>query len=171
MEYLKRHKNIHYNVYAPQFRGLCEALAVLHKFAIHRDIKPENILIKGDTWILTDFGLCEFTSPELHRDITSVHEKVGPRFWMSPEAINDYFFELDETNKSSDVFQLCSVFAFVLMHKYPGGIIYEDDLPTTDPIKKIILDSLANNMKLRPDDGSVLAERFEKATLYIDFQN
>ena len=51
---------IPYDIYAPQFRGLCEALTEIHQFAIHRDIKPENILVKGETWVLSDFGLCEF---------------------------------------------------------------------------------------------------------------
>ena len=32
-----------YEMVAGQFRGLCSALAELHKYAIHRDIKPENI--------------------------------------------------------------------------------------------------------------------------------
>lgn len=166
LDYIKKHKTIHYNVYAPQFRGLCEALAVLHKFAIHRDIKPENILVKGDTWILTDFGLCEFTSSELHRDITSVHEKVGPRFWMSPEAVNSYYFGSDEISKCSDVFQLCSVFAFILSRRYPGGIMCTDDINTTEPIKDLIMSSLSNNPRLRPSDGNELYEKFMEATAY-----
>lgn len=166
LDYIKKNKNIPYNEYAPQFRGLCEALAELHKYAIHRDIKPENILIKGNTWVLTDFGLCEFISSELHCDITGINEKVGPRFWMSPEAINSYYFGLDEINKRSDVFQLCSVFAFVLNHRYPGGILNIDDFNTTEPIRNLLLSSLSNNMDLRPIDGDDLFKKFTEATIY-----
>lgn len=166
LEYIKKNKDIPYHEYAPQFRGLCEALAELHKYAIHRDIKPENILIKGNTWVLTDFGLCEFVSPELHCDITGINEKIGPRFWMSPEAINSFYLGLDEISKCSDVFQLCSVFAFVLNHRYPGGILSINDFNTTEPIRNLLLSSLSNNMDLRPVDGRELFEKFTEATIY-----
>ena len=166
LDYIKNNSNIPYNEYAPQFRGLCEALAELHKYAIHRDIKPENILLRGTTWVLSDFGLCEFLSPELHNDITETHEKVGPRFWMSPEAINSYYFESDEISKCSDVFQLCSVLAFVLNHRYPGGILSVDDFNTTEPIRDLLVSSLSNNKDLRPVDGDDLFKKFKDATIY-----
>lgn len=168
LDYIKNNSNIPYNEYAPQFRGLCEALAELHKYAIHRDIKPENILLRGTTWVLSDFGLCEFISPELHCDITGINEKVGPRFWMSPEAINSFYFGLDEINKRSDVFQLCSVFAFVLNHRYPGGILNVDDFNTTEAIRNLLVSSLSNNMDLRPVDGDDLFKKFTEATIYND---
>lgn len=74
-EYIKTNK-ILYDEYIAQFKGLVSALAELHKVAIHRDIKPENILIKGETWILSDFGLCSFLSDETHQEFTSEHENV-----------------------------------------------------------------------------------------------
>ena len=49
-DFLSQTITISYDIYAPQFRGLCEALTEIHQFAIHRDIKPENILIKGVSW-------------------------------------------------------------------------------------------------------------------------
>ncbi len=58
ISYLKSHDTIGYETYAAQFRSLCEALESLHQHAIHRDIKPENILVRGETWVLSDFGLC-----------------------------------------------------------------------------------------------------------------
>ncbi len=64
----------------------------------------------------------------------------------------------------SDVFQLCSVFAFVLTHRYPGGILTDNDINTTDAIKKIIKDSLSYDVKHRPNNGKVLFERFLYAT-------
>lgn len=166
LDYIKYHDNIPYNEYASQFRGLCGALSELHKYAIHRDIKPENILIRGATWVLSDFGLCEFIAPELHNDITGINEKIGPQFWMSPEAVNSHYFGSDEINKCSDVFQLCSVFTFILNRRYPGGIISYDDINTTEPIKALIMSSLSNNPQLRPSDGSELYEKFMEATAY-----
>lgn len=49
-----------YEDYIGQFKGLARALSTLHEKAVHRDIKPENILVKGETWMLSDFGLCKF---------------------------------------------------------------------------------------------------------------
>jgi len=85
MDYLKdQRQRISYEEYIAQFKGLASALAALHQKAIHRDIKPENILIKGETWLLSDLGLCKFI--EHHQDITYEGEPVGPRYWLSPEA-------------------------------------------------------------------------------------
>lgn len=163
--YLKRYDVVEYATYAAQFRGLCEALEELHKHAIHRDIKPENILVKGDTWMLSDFGLCEFLDPEEHQDITRTNEKIGPAFWMSPEAIDNYYWGTDSIGTYSDVFQLCAVFAFVLMRKHPGGILSaQNDLNTTASIKKLILDALSNEYSSRPADGHALVQRYNAAT-------
>lgn len=114
VDYLRSVESVPYEIYAAQFRGLCEALAEIHKVAIHRDIKPENVLIKGETWVISDFGLCTFLDPEEHREITKPNEKVGPAFWMSPEAVDCSYFQSDLIGTYSDVFQLCAVFVFVL---------------------------------------------------------
>ena len=58
-----------YERYAGQFRGLAEALASLHDQAVHRDIKPENILVAGERWLLSDYGLCTFVNPD-EEDLT-----------------------------------------------------------------------------------------------------
>lgn len=166
LDYMKSNEKPEYEEYAPQFRGLCEALAVLHQFAIHRDIKPENILIKGETWVLSDFGLCSFLSLEDHQDITKLNEKVGPMFWMSPEAIDCYYFGGKEIGKYSDVFQICLVFVFVLTHKYPGGIFSAEDIDTTPLIKELILEAISNDYHKRPQDGIELVEKFNNATYY-----
>ena len=133
---------------------------------IHRDIKPENILIKGETWVLSDFGLCSFLSPEDHQDITKLNEKVGPMFWMSPEAIDCYYFGGKEIGKYSDVFQICLVFVFVLTHKYPGGFFSAEDIDTTPLIKELILEAISNDYHKRPQDGLELVEKFNNATYY-----
>ena len=52
-------------------------------------------MIKGETWVLSDFGLCKFFEPEEERELTHVNEKVGPAFWMSPEAITSFYFGKD----------------------------------------------------------------------------
>lgn len=159
LDYMKSNEKPEYEEYAPQFRGLCEALAVLHQFAIHRDIKPENILIKGETWVLSDFGLCSFLSPEDHQDITKLNEKVGPMFWMSPEAIDCYYFGGKEIGKYSDVFQICLVFVFVLTHKYPGGIFSAENIDTTPLIKELILEAML--LEMDDEDDNPFGEDIE----------
>lgn len=169
INYMKKNLSVEYDVYAAQFRGLCEALEELHKYAIHRDIKPENILIKGETWLLSDFGLCEFINSDDHQDLTATYEKVGPALWMSPEAVNSYYFGTDTIGTYSDVFQLCAVFAFVLTRSHPGGVISDsNNLNTTSNIRQLILKSLSNDIKDRPQNGHELAEMYSEATLTLE---
>lgn len=167
MDYLKQNKNvIRYDTYAPQFQGLSEALKNIHQFAIHRDIKPENILIKGGRWMLSDFGLCEFLNPEEHRDITGQKEKIGPIFWMSPEAVNHYYFEEDEIGTYSDVYQLGMIFAFILTRKYPGGHHEVGDLINVPPqIENVIIKAISNNYSFRQKNGGELFDEIQNATI------
>lgn len=165
-DFLFQTSKISYDIYAPQFRGLCEALMEIHQFAIHRDIKPENILIKGETWVLSDFGLCEFLNSDEHCDITGENEKVGPIFWMSPEAVNKYYFGINEIGTYSDVYQMGMIFAFVLMKKFPGGILDEGNFINADgTFRNIILKTLANDYTKRPENGGTLLELINDATI------
>lgn len=163
---LSQTSKIPYDIYAPQFRGLCEALTEIHQFAIHRDIKPENILVKGETWVLSDFGLCEFLNADEHCDITGENEKIGPIFWISPEAVNKYYFGMNDIGTYSDVYQLGMIFAFVLMKRFPGGILSENDFIGTDEfIGSVILKTLANDYTKRPENGKKLLELINDATI------
>ena len=165
-DFLLRTSKISYDIYAAQFRGLCEALMEIHQFAIHRDIKPENILIKGETWVLSDFGLCEFLNSDEHCDITGENEKIGPIFWMSPEAVNKYYFGINEIGTYSDVYQMGMIFAFVLMKRFPGGILDGDNFANADDaIGNIILKTLANDYTKRPENGGTLLELINDATI------
>ncbi len=169
VDLLQSQQTISYEEYAAQFRGLCEALEELHHYAIHRDIKPENILIKGETWVLSDFGLCRFLDAEENLDdLTRTNEKVGPAFWMSPEAVNRAYFGENAIGPHSDVFQLCAVFTFVLTRQFPGGLIAPtDSLNTTPAIREVLVDSLAHEISARPPDGHALLERFNRATILL----
>ncbi len=163
---LSQTPKIPYDIYAPQFRGLCEALTEIHQFAIHRDIKPENILVKGETWVLSDFGLCEFLNEDEHCDITGENEKIGPIFWISPEAVNKYYFGINEIGTYSDVYQMGMIFAFVLMKKFPGGILNESDfIKTGGAIGNIILKTLSNDYTKRPENGGTLLDLINDATI------
>ena len=131
----------------------------------YKHIKPENVLIKGETWVISDFGLCTFLDPEEHREITKPNEKVGPAFWMSPEAVDCSYFHSDLIGTYSDVFQLCAVFVFVLTKRFPGGIIQEsNNLNTTPEIREVLIRSLSNDYSQRPADGSELVVQYNNAT-------
>jgi tetratricopeptide (TPR) repeat protein len=84
--------------------GVCVAAALEHAAAmlpgfIHGDIKPENILISGDVYKLSDFGLS--------RVVMEAHvEGGGTPLYMAPEA-----FEPGGSSSASDIYSLgCVLF-------------------------------------------------------------
>ncbi|MBW7898692.1 Serine/threonine-protein kinase StkP [Candidatus Brocadiaceae bacterium B188] len=170
-QYIQKSQNkISYADYIAQFKGLVSALAVLHQKAIHRDIKPENILIKGETWLLSDFGLCKFFDDNC-LDITHENEPVGPRYWMSPEAVNRSIGNNDEISIKSDIFQLCSIFWFVVTGRHPSGVVSKKDWNGPDSIFEPIFNSLYHDPNERPIDANKLVELLHESTLRIPYAN
>ena len=160
----REHKDLSFDRIAGQFRGLSEALAVLHEHALHRDIKPENILIRGETWILSDFGLCKFLDPDENGpDVTMENEKIGPVFWMSPESMNRALGRGDEITQASDVFQLASVFWFATTRRHPTGIVKANDWRGPLEMFKVLESALSHDPQSRPKDGREFHERIEEA--------
>lgn len=160
----REHKDLSFDRIAGQFRGLSEALAVLHEHALHRDIKPENILIRGETWILSDFGLCKFLDPnENGPDVTMENEKIGPVFWMSPESMNRALGRGDEITQASDVFQLASVFWFATTRRHPTGIVKANDWRGPLEMFKVLESALSHDPQSRPKDGREFHERIKEA--------
>ena len=141
-----------YERYAGQFRGLASALASLHDRAVHRDIKPENILVAGERWLLSDYGLCTFVDPG-EEDLTREGQNVGPKFWLSPEAHNRRLGCGDEINAASDVFQLAAIFWYVATGRHPTGILTEDDWKGPKKLFSLLHRSLYHDFTKRPQDG------------------
>jgi serine/threonine protein kinase len=136
-------------VYNAQFRGLVGALEILHEHAIHRDIKPDNILVVGDRWAISDFGLCELVDDKGEKDLTRVGEIPGPRFWLSPEANNRSVGLQDEISSASDVFQLAAVFWWVVTRRHPSGILTRDDWTGAEKLFGPISTALQHSLNRR----------------------
>lgn len=133
--------------YLGQFIGLTRALVKINQTALHRDIKPENILIMGDTWLISDFGLCDIL--DAAADLSEENEKIGPIFWMSPEALNRHLGCEDEICQASDVFQLASVFWYAVCGRHPSGIVEREDWVGPDKMFPVLCQALAHNPSRR----------------------
>lgn len=153
-----------YEQYAGQFRGLAGALASLHNIAevVHRDIKPENILVVGDRWLLSDYGLCTFVNPG-EEDLTPEGRNIGPKFWLSPEAHNRRLGCGDTINAASDVFQLASIFWYVVTGRHPSGIVIEEDWTGPKKLFELLYRSLLHDLQKRPQNGSEFFASLEDA--------
>lgn len=153
--------------YLGQFRGLSEALKILHQHVIHRDIKPNNILIKNGVWKLSDFGLCSLIEENNSQCLTNDNDKVGPANWMSPEATNRILGAEDKIIAASDVFQLASVFWLVVNQRHPTGIVSSEDWKGHNKrLFELLFSALQHNYCCRPQGGK---EFFDKMVHAIDF--
>ena len=157
-------ETLHYEYYAGQFRGLAKALAMLHRYAVHRDIKPSNILVGGERWLLSDYGLCTFEDEE-GDDLTYDERKVGPTYWLSPEAQNRVIGSHDHIRKYSDVFQLAAVFWYVATGRHPCGIVTQGDWTGPEKLFPLLQKSLFHDYTKRPQNGSEFSAELEEALL------
>ncbi|MGE7199665.1 protein kinase domain-containing protein [Brevundimonas naejangsanensis] len=149
-------------LYMGQFRGLAGALAQVHGSAIHRDIKPENILVIGDRWLLSDYGLCAFLN-KAAEDLTGQHGKVGPTYWLSPEAHNRRIGHPDTICAASDVYQLAAVFWYVATGRHPSGCLAQSDWSGPQGLYEPIARALLHDVSKRPANGQVFLDEISAA--------
>ena len=121
----------------------------------HRDIKPDNIFIINGIWKVGDLGLIQMRNkPTLDKE----GELLGPRGWLSPEAMNKYLSETVEgknfdcnIDHQSDLFQLAKVFWYILQGNAPIGCIKESDfLLQNSSLYSLIRQMLNYSKKKRP---------------------
>lgn len=99
----------------------------------HRDIKPDNIFIIDGEWKIADLGLMSERSEVLVID--DENEFIGPKGWLSPEAMHKYLCEGKRfTNHfdcsidhQSDIFQLGRIFCYIIQNNNPIGVFKQKD--------------------------------------------
>ena len=94
-------------------------------------------------------------------------QNVGPKFWMSPEAINRKLGSGDEITKASDVYQLAAVFWFAATGRHPTGIVSQSDWRGPDSFYEILSLALSHSPSLRPKDGAEFHQMIEDAVLHV----
>lgn len=133
---------------------LCSSLKQLWSLQLyHRDIKPDNILFTENEWIMADLGLFKHRDDDM--EISKKFNWIGPRGWMSPEAMNRYLSEGmpwshlfdNKIDHQSDIFQLGKVFWYIFQGNSPEGGVRRNDFFWKDERVYQIVRTMINHSK------------------------
>ena len=133
----------------------------------HRDIKPDNIFMINGIWKVGDLGLIQMRNKP---SLDDKGELVGPRGWLSPEAMNKYLSENVEgknfdcnIDHQSDLFQLAKVFWYILQGNAPIGCVKESDfLLRNSSLYSLIKQMLNHSKKRRPASVDIVIDNLQK---------
>lgn len=116
----------------------------------HRDLKPDNIFIfNQQQWKIGDLGLIAYRE----EDWDKKNELIGPKGWLSPEAMNKYLCEGNQRkydckiDHQSDIFQLGKVFWYVLQGNAPIGCINRRDFLEENEKLYVLVRTMLNYSK------------------------
>lgn len=123
----------------------------------HRDIKPDNIFVVNGIWKIGDLGLIQMRNQE---SLDREGELLGPRGWLSPEAMNKYLSEkVDSKNfdcnidHQSDLFQLGKVFWYIMQGNAPIGCVKESDFIVHNSSLYAVIRQMLNHSKKRRQES------------------
>jgi hypothetical protein len=97
--------------------------------------------------------------------ITKDKEKARSAFWMSPETNNRNYGIDDDISKSSDVFQLASIFWLIVNRMHPTGVLRKADWTGPEKLFEPIFNALHNDKTVRPKDGNEFFQKIEQAII------
>src|SRR5690606_7756610 len=100
-----------------------------------------------------DLGLIDERGAE--NTLDDIDEFIGPRGWISPEAMNKYLtggknfvYECDTSiDHQSDIFQLGKVFWYILQHNSPTGTVKLNDFKLKNKRLYPIIKTMLNYSK------------------------
>lgn len=118
----------------------------------HRDLKPDNIFIIDGDWKIGDLGL--IASRDLD-NLDSCNEFIGPRGWISPEAMNKYLTKDKgfansydcSIDHQSDIFQLGKVFWYIIQGNSPIGCVKTIDFHEKNTEIYALIRTMLNHSK------------------------
>ena len=133
----------------------------------HRDLKPDNIFIVDGIWKIGDLGLIQIRNKE---SLDKEGELLGPRGWLSPEAMNKYLSEKVDSKKfdchidhQSDLFQLGKVFWYIMQGNAPIGCVKESDFIVHNAsLYAVIKQMLNHSKKKRQKSIDIVISELEK---------
>jgi len=138
------------------FKQLANGMSQINLSLVHRDIKPENILICGNTFKISDFGLSKVAA-ESTRTIS--FKGAGTPLYMAPEA-----WDLSKNTVQMDIYSMGIVFYELATLKYPYSPI-----PTTSDecqsahLYSAIVSPSKFNIGLSPSLTSLIQRMVEKS--------
>lgn len=143
---------------------LLGGLAAAHACGVlHRDIKPSNVLVDGDRFRITDFGIAS-----VEDETATSGDLIGTLGYLAPER-----FDGSPATPASDVFAAAAVLYEAVAGRQPfraptAAETIErlrsgshDPIPATvsDRLREMISRGLAPDPARRPDDAHDLTER------------
>lgn len=109
----QNHKMVETAVLIDCFKQLALGMDEVNRTLVHRDIKPDNILICGNIWKVSDFGLAKIAT-EGTRTMTMTFKGAGTPLYMAPEA-----WDFSKNTIQMDIYSMGIIFYQLATLHYP----------------------------------------------------
>lgn len=112
LEQLSRnHKMVENAALIDCFKQLAHGMDEVNRVLVHRDIKPDNILLCGNTWKISDFGLAKIA---VEGTRTMTFKGAGTPLYMAPEA-----WDFSKNTVQMDIYSMGIIFYQLATLHYP----------------------------------------------------